>query len=176
LFLIFGTLIASIPGCSNRAINAPESFSTHNTVSQGNENSAIPTPTPGSNPQIATILENRRLWESSKIENYDMLASLYVGGVKAWPEPVLIKVRRGSAIAIESEFGSEEELIKGYRDFDTIAKIFALLELEAKSGAKVEVKYNHKFGYPAEVYIDHYLKGSDHYKRLVVRQLKRIEP
>ena len=171
--LVFLGLLATIWSCA-------EGSSRDSTVVAQNRESharpvepmSTPSPTPQGKRRETDIDRNRRRWRSTGLQDYDLKASLYVGGVKAWPEPVSIKVRNGVATSIVPLPQSLDASVDGYREFATVEKMFDLIENETALGARVKVKYNVKAGYPKEIYIDYPLKGSDRYRRLVVRELK----
>jgi hypothetical protein len=129
---------------------------------------------------VNTELEkNRRLWQEKKIADYNLTASLYKGGEYRWAEPVLIKVRNAVAISIEPLNEKDKEIpvekgIGGYRELDTIAKIFDYIQKGLDEEAIVDVKYDKNYGYPKEMQVDYPKKGWDHWQRMIIRKFEII--
>lgn len=104
----------------------------------------------GSDPELQ---RNEKLWQESKIANYNFVIMRYQGGMYSWA-PVLVQVRDGRAISAQpiEEVG---ELVKvDYEDYDTIEKIFAKIQESYRKGDSVTVIYNKALGYPENVKID----------------------
>lgn len=176
VLLIHGFFLFQLIGCGNSQSSADEFLPGSSTPEVINT---------GAKPQAASessikienddLLRNQQIWNEKKILNYDLIASLYIGGVKGWPEPVFIEVRNGSAVSIKADDPGELS-IEGYREFDTIEKLFSAIQKGIENGAEVSVKYNKHLSYPEEVYINYFRKGSDQYKRLVIRKFSKIGP
>lgn len=99
-------------------------------------------------------LERRRvLWQENKIVNYDFVAAKYAGGqTNTWNRsPVLIKVREGEKVSIETESKTDKSSMArtdGFEDFDTVDKLFEYLRKELEEGKMLEVEYDIRSGYP----------------------------
>ena len=101
---------------------------------------------------------NRRLWQKSKILNYDFVVWKSQGGTtNLWNRsPVVIKIREGEKTSIEVESKSDNSYMArtdGFEDFDTISKLFNFMRQELDDGKIIEAKYDNKFGYPKEVFV-----------------------
>jgi hypothetical protein len=100
----------------------------------------------------AELYRNRNLWRDSRILNYNFTAvKVTDGGFETWdPGPVTIKVQGGAAAAIESRLISEDHWAstEGFKDIDTIDKLFDFLRQELEAGKMLEVDYDARTGYP----------------------------
>jgi Family of unknown function (DUF6174) len=105
---------------------------------------------------IAEIERNRSLWQKSAIANYDFEANKYFYGVTSpWgASPALIKVRNNQNISIEPVSKDSERNISSYKEFDTIDKFFDFIRETFEKGTHVDVKYDKKYGYPKNIFID----------------------
>jgi hypothetical protein len=127
---------------------------------------------------VNTELEkNRRLWQEKNISDYDLTASLYKGGSSVWAEPVLIKVRNGQAISIEileEKFKvlSDEEAVGGYRELDTIEKMFDYIQKGLDGEADMQVKYDKNFGYPKDIRVNYIKRGSDSWQTMIIKKFE----
>jgi hypothetical protein len=123
--------------------------------------------------------KNQKMRQEKNIADYDLTASLYKGGEYRWAEPVLIKVRNAVAISIEplNEKDKEipvEEGIGGYRELDTIDKIFDYIQKGLDEEAAVNVKYDKNYGYPKEMQVDYIKRGTDQYQMMRIRKFEII--
>jgi hypothetical protein len=123
--------------------------------------------------------KNRRLWQEKKIADYNLTASLYKGGVYRWAEPVLIEVRNGQAISITPLDERDKEMpvekgIGGYKEVDTVEKMFAYIQKGLDGEADVQVKYDKTFGYPKDMRINYLKKGSDQWQTMIIKKFEII--
>lgn len=123
--------------------------------------------------------KNRRVWQEKKIKDYDLTASLYKGGSSVWAEPVLIKVRNGQAITIEIlddkyKVLSDEEAIGGYRELDTIEKMFDYIQKGLDGEADIQVKYDKNFGYPKDMRVNYVKRGSDSWQTMIIKKFEIV--
>jgi hypothetical protein len=130
----------------------------------------IATPTITPNKLDSDLYRKRKMWMDKGSPNYTFEASLYVGGVNAWAEPVRIVVKNNVAISITPKSNMDHVKIDGYKSVDTIDKMFDFIERGFLDGAEVKVKYDPEFGYPREWHVNYYKKGSDRYSRMVIRK------
>ncbi len=122
-----------------------------------------------SDPQLAKC---QRLWSLKAIKNYRMTASMYAGGTVAWANPVSIEVLDGRTVSIKHAGKDARGRTEGYRDVDTIDKMFAVIQSGIEKGATVRYNCDDKLGFPSEWYIDFTEKGSDQYRRMVVKNFE----
>ncbi len=109
----------------------------------------------GTNKVINPELErNKRLWQESKITNYNFVITQYRGGSWTWV-PVLVKIRNGQAISMETaREPTQYEKTEGYENYDTVEKIFDQIQKAYEKDYIVEIVYNKKHGYPELTKID----------------------
>lgn len=103
---------------------------------------------------------NRRFWLENKIVNYNITVYGSRGGNVVFAK-VLIEVRDGKGTLIEPTPEVGKIRLEIYKDLDTIDKMFDAIREGLEKGAKVEVKYNKKFGYPENFRIDYIKLGTD---------------
>ena len=108
---------------------------------------------------LAEMERNHRLWQESKIANYDFVIYKYAGGnTNEWNRlPVLIKIREGNQFSIEKVEKDKDYVIysrtDGFEDFDTVDKLFNFIRWQLDNGKIVEAEYDKKFGYPKNVFL-----------------------
>jgi hypothetical protein len=153
--------VLSFLGCTPNGGEISES------VPPGNSSGVTPTPTPKQSAAqkeleiewknkydetSAELYRNRNLWRDSRILNYNFTAvKVTDGGFETWdPGPVTIKVQGGAAAAIESRWISEGHRAgtEGFKDIDTIDKLFDFLRHELEAGKMLEVDYDARTGCP----------------------------
>jgi len=98
--------------------------------------------------------KNIRLWQESKISNYNFVVGRMTMGTWSW-QPALIKVRKGQVVSKEiiGEPGPMAH-VDGHEDFETVEKMFATIQEAYDKGYGVNNRYNSKFGYPEQIRID----------------------
>jgi len=98
------------------------------------------------------LQRNRRLWQESKIADYDFEVIKLYGN---WM-PSLIQVRGGQTFSKQpvGERGPMDVLEK-YEDFETVDKAFNAIQGFYDENYRVEVTYNQQFGYPEKILYDH---------------------
>jgi len=117
---------------------------------------------------------NRRLWLESKIINYDMTIQAHVGGNVIPAESVIIEVRDNKSTLIEPDPRVDEVRLRTYRKYATINEMFDAIQNGFDEDAIVEVKYNTKYGYPEEWYVNYHKKGSDQYQRTMIKRFEVV--
>jgi hypothetical protein len=125
---------------------------------------------------IAAFERNRELWTSKNIKNYKMVIGAK-GGMINFPEQVLIEVQNSRSKSIKSLSETDGNYIeKYYKPFDTVEKLFDLIESAKKRNAEtLNVRYEEAFGYPSRIYIDQDSKGSDDELLLVINKFEVIK-
>jgi hypothetical protein len=123
--------------------------------------------------------KNRRLWQEKRIGDYDLTAGLYKGGSSVWAEPVLIKVRNGKAISIDIldekyKVLSDKEAIGGYKELDTIEKMFDYIQKGLDGEADIQVKYDKNFGYPKDMRINYIKRGWDSWQTMIIEKFEIV--
>jgi ADP-dependent phosphofructokinase/glucokinase len=98
------------------------------------------------------LQSSKRLWQESKVTDYNFVIIRYQGGVYIWA-PVLIQVRGGSVISALPLERVGELVEIDYRDFDTVEKTFRKIEKSHEAGDQITVTYNKEFGYPESVHV-----------------------
>ena len=110
---------------------------------------------------VAGFERNRELWTSKNIQNYKIIIGAE-GLLINFPEEVLIEVRNSRAASIKSLSKTGRNYTEGYKPYDTIEKLFALIEDAKKRNAEsLFVRYDETFGYPARIYYEQSTKMSD---------------
>ena len=107
----------------------------------------------------AELEHNRRLWQESKIENYDFKIA-YNTMVGCTCAPAAVKVREGKMVSIEKipkDFPDEIFPYKNYEtgQIETIDRVFDLIKQTLDDDLIVETKYDEKLGYPQTILITH---------------------
>lgn len=118
---------------------------------------------------------NRRLWVEQKIVDYNFTAEASQAGMGNPADSVSIEIRDGKATLIEPTPQVNPATLQIYRDFDTIEKMFDAIKHGLENEAEVDVKYNKKFGYPEDWYVDYYKKGSDTGKGMKIKKFEVIK-
>ncbi len=94
------------------------------------------------------------------------------GFLMNFPEEVLIEVQTRLPKSTKSLSKTGRNYIEAYKPYDTIEKLYALIENQKKRNArKLEVKYDETLGYPSWIYIDEN-GGSDDKLSLKVKSLE----
>ena len=117
---------------------------------------------------------NRSMWLEKNIVNYNITVSAYQGGNVIPADSVLIEIRDGKGTLIEPTPKVDKVRLEVYKVFDTVEKMFDAIQQGFEEEAIVEVKYNKKFGYPEEMYVNYYQKGSDQYKRIKIKKFEIV--
>lgn len=194
LWLVFLISVFLLSGCSA----VQQNVSSGSTSENNPDNISTPTPIQEKLPKsvadenfekewkskyetISAELErNHRLWQESKIVNYDFEIAKYAGGVtNHWNRlPVLIKIRDNEKNSIEKVDKDKDYVVysktDGFEDFDTIDKLFNYLRQELEKGKILYVKYNKKLGYPQKTTIeDSYEIHGD--RSIVIEKFKVIK-
>ena len=110
---------------------------------------------PKNTPRIvdSNLEKNRRLWQESKIVDYNFVSTKFGGGTYAWV-PVSIQVKNSQVISMEPVKERQLQRIDGYEDFDTVEKSFNKIQEAYDKGYGVKVTYNKEYGYPETFSID----------------------
>lgn len=124
----------------------------------------------GSDGEIDSLQEARRLWNEKGAENYQInyRATCFCGFI----DPVLVEVRSDTVSAILHpdtketymiEYSGEMrpilEILPGY--FKTVDEIFDLAEEASEGAAVFEIEYDQNYGYPTMMYVDGHAGTSD---------------
>lgn len=141
-------------------LNAPENQNT--IISESNTNQF----------DIAEFEQNKDLWTSKNIQNYKMIIGAS-GFMINLPEEVLIEVKNRRAKSIKSLSKTGKNYTEAYKSYDTIEKIFDLIERENSKKADIlNVRFNNEFGYPTEIFLDERADTSDDELSLEVKSLE----
>ena len=116
----------------------------------------------------------RELWKAKRIGSYDFEASLYVGGTRYFAEPVRVNVRDGDATSIQPIDKNNKASLDGYREFETVEKMFEVIEGAIKKKLEFKAAYNKDLGYPESILVFANSSVTDAYKRLKVHRLRII--
>ncbi len=116
----------------------------------------------------------RELWKAKRIGSYDFEASLYVGGTRYFAEPVRVKVRSGDATSIQPIDKNNKASVDGYSEFQTVEKMFEVIERAIKNKLEFKAEYNKDFGYPESILVLSSSSVTDASKRLKVHRLRII--
>lgn len=92
--------------------------------------------------------QNRDLWNGKKIYNYNMVMRFVNSGFSTPATAVTIQVRNKKAVSIDPISKEDKRPTIYYTDFDTVEKLFDLIERDLKRKAKIKIKFNAEFGFP----------------------------
>lgn len=101
--------------------------------------------------KICILEQNRALWRKKKVVDYNLVMSLDGHGNDPPARPVLVEVRDHQAISIKPVSKSDERTFSYYKNFETVEKIFDLIQAEFQEGSEITVVYNQEFGYPENI-------------------------
>lgn len=114
-----------------------------------------------------TLMElerNRKLWQESKIRNYDFVILKGGGGnTNSFnASTTLIKIRNGEKSSMEAVEKDRAWNVESYNDFDTIDKLFDYLKQELDDRKMIVVKYDKKLGFPkvSNIIFEYNIHGS----------------
>jgi hypothetical protein len=96
--------------------------------------------------------QNLTKWNNAGIRSYDYTASLINTGPTGYAFPVVISVRDGSYVSIRAVDKDNLAGMDGYKEFNTIDKMFELVRTHGADEFPPEVTYNEKYGYPKKVW------------------------
>lgn len=164
IVLVVFTILLS---CSNerQEINSNLATNQNTRISNSNTNQF----------DVAEFERNRELWTSRNIENYKMIVGAQ-GFLMNFPEQVLVEVQNRQAKSIKSLSGRNNNATQTYKEYDTIEKLFNLVEREKKKNAeKLYVKYDETLGYPAQIIIDERSDWADDELSITVKNLEVIK-
>ena len=102
---------------------------------------------------------NRKKWNDTKLSNYKMVISIFVTSFSSPAEPVIIEVKDNKAISVKPSSDSDKRSVGIYDAYDTVDKLFEMIQNESNKGATVTVKYDNEFGYPNEIIINYLRLG-----------------
>lgn len=101
----------------------------------------------------AEFERNKNLWNSKNIENYKMIVE--ARSQANLSNQVLVEVENRKAKSIKNTSETDKGSPAPYKYYDTVEKIFKIIEGEAKAKAKtLNVDYDKTLGYPLLVIID----------------------
>jgi hypothetical protein len=136
--IIFGSLL--LIACVTLAINSACSISENKTLD-------------GAQIECKDLIRNRLLWSEKKIVDYDMVVRYLPHSPLPAASPVLIKVRNNKAVSIEPFSQNIKGTLVFYSIFDTVDKMFEMIQKDLEDGAEVKVLFNSELGYPETVYV-----------------------
>ncbi|MBT3338299.1 MAG: hypothetical protein HN855_10235 [Anaerolineae bacterium] len=109
-----------------------------------------------------TLVENRVIWESQALENYQYTLGIFCNCPSAFDEPVIIEVENGTPVSIRNANSSEEMESKYFSGYDTLDGLFEVIQRAIEAGAdEISVRYDASYGYPTNISIDHDKDGID---------------
>ncbi len=148
---------------------------------------ATPTPTPASpaathtpstaTPTVsdpdsvqATLLRYQDRWERSGITDYDYTGAWSCFCPQEYLADVAVTVRGGVVTSVEFA-GEEFTVVPPLPErFVPVEELFALLQdAVTRNAARIEVSYDERYGYPAELFIDYDERMADEETRFVMR-------
>lgn len=102
---------------------------------------------------LAEFNRNKELWKSQNIKNYKIKLEAN-GFLTNYPRPVEFVISNSKIISSKS-LQKGNNYLEGYKDFNTIEKIFDFIEKEhTKKIDKLNVQFNEKLGYPIQIMLD----------------------
>lgn len=101
---------------------------------------------------LAELGRNRRLWQESRIDDYDFEIGFYtmVGGTDPG---AAVKVRDGKNVSLEKISKDNPTKIYHPERIETIETVFDAIEDQIDDYQIVETRYNRKYGYPEKIRI-----------------------
>lgn len=125
----------------------------------------------------AELAQNRQKWEAQHITHYRF--DLSVGCFCPFGDkmPLTVEVRDGVVVSMVDNHGQPvTEFNDTFNTYNSIEKLFALLEALAKGGAdKVTVTYNAQYGYPQSISIDYVQNAVDDELGLTVGNFEALK-
>lgn len=118
---------------------------------------------------------NRRIWNEKNILDYNMIGTADIGGNVVPARRVLIKVRDGKFVSIETNEPVDNVRIVMYEEYNTVNKIFDKIQKGFDEGAKVEVEYHKKFGYPEKLMLNYIMFGEDSWYGMKIEKFEIVE-
>ena len=108
------------------------------------------------------LKRNKNLWKSKKIENYNLTFGTirFDGTPVPVPKQVIVEVRNGQAISTKEVRDADNGpaapawVIDLYKRYDTVEKLFDVVEESLGNSHKLEVDYDETYGYPSSFEID----------------------
>lgn len=123
----------------------------------------------------AELERNRRLWRETNILDYNMVTTANIGGNVVPARSVLIKVRGGKFMSIETNESVANVRIVMYEEYNTVDKIFDKIQKGFDEGATVEVEYNKQFGHPEKLMLNYIMLGDDAWYGMKVEKFKIVK-
>src|SRR5688572_3931139 len=97
---------------------------------------------------------NHQLWRSKNIQNYTMVVRME-GFKLLFAEKAAVEVAGGEMQTVRSLSNTGPGGSKAYKMYETVERLFELLDEENKNGAKkIYVTYDETLGYPKAIDID----------------------
>lgn len=120
----------------------------------------------------AEFIKNKDLWNRQNISSYEMVVEAQNSSNTA--KQVTIKVENRRAKSIVKNDAADKESSESYKPFDTVEKIFEIVERESKTRHDVlKVNYDSNLGYPLQVISDENLKTADEEFSIRILSLKK---
>lgn len=119
----------------------------------------------------AEFMKNKDLWNRQNIGSYEMVVEAQNSSNTA--RQVTIKVENRRAKSIVKNDADDKGSSESYKPFDTVEKIFEIVERESKTHHNVlKVNYDSNLGYPLQVISDENLKTADEEFSIRILSLK----
>ena len=118
----------------------------------------------------ATLLRHQDRWEHSGITDYDYTGAWSCFCPQEYLADVAVTVRGGVVTSVA--FAGEELTVTppSPERFVPVEELFALLQdAVTRNAARIEVAYDERYGYPAELFIDYDERMADEETRFVMR-------
>ena len=118
----------------------------------------------------ATLLRHQDRWERSGITDYDYTGAWSCFCPQEYLADVAVTVRGGVVTSVA--FAGEEFTVvpPSPERFVPVEELFALLQdAVTRNAARIEVAYDERYGYPAELFIDYDERMADEETRFVMR-------
>ena len=113
-------------------------------------------------PTESNLVENRAIWQSQALENYQYKLSVFCNCPSVFDEPLIVEVQGGVATSISNANSGEEVERKYLANYDTLGKLFDVIQHAIDANAdEISVKYNLNYSYPTNISIDYDLDGID---------------
>jgi Family of unknown function (DUF6174) len=117
------------------------------------------------------FIKNKDLWNRQNISSYEMVVEAQNSSNIA--RQVTIKVENRRAKSIVKNDAADKGSSESYKRFDTVEKIFEIVERESKMRHDVfKVNYDSNLGYPLQVISDENLKTADEEFSIRILSLK----
>lgn len=111
---------------------------------------------------LRQFIKNRALWNKGNISSYRYTLSNSCFCIPDARGPVVIEVRNGRTVYVNSVETGQAVDPQFFQSYNTIPKLFNVIQdAIQRRASSLEVRYNHKYGYPTQINIDYNAQIAD---------------